>query len=242
MIIIDNNANYSRMPSFGNIANAKNLKFALRANNPINLVDVSPENHQLASKGVTYGDGVVGGEGRYVETDFDIGTLNDVTIKAIAKAVDIGGASKKTWVCGDTSSNSGLGIMITSIANGSDYGVEVRFYVSALATTGVRTMRAAKKVVISNQTAKDTPFLNIWARINTATKRLHLRVGGVDITPYGFSNEDYGNRNGGNLKVCDADLFTSDCDIDVKELLVWDKFLSDSEIAEQDDLSNMFFS
>lgn len=242
MLIIDNNANYSRMPSFGNIAHAKNLMFALRANNPINLVDVLPQRHKLTNNGVTFGEGVIGGDNRYVATDFNIDTLNDLTIRAVAKAVNIAGASKKTWVCGDMSSNGGLGIMITSIPNGSNFDVEVRFYVSALTSSGERTIRATRKVVISNQTGKDTSFLHIWARLNTTTKRLHLRVDGVDVTPYGFSSDDYNNRNGGLLKIADTDLYVSECETEVKELLVWNKFLSDGEMAEQDGLSDLFFA
>ena len=236
MLIISKQASYNNMPAFGGIVSADKLMFGLRATSPQNLVNlgragaITRHNIEFKNKGVQ------GGMGRSVKTSFDTNSAKDLTIRATAKAIGIGGSAKKCWVAGSLTATSGLGLFITALPNGSNYDYHVRFYCSALGSTG-RILRNAQATFATNTNLTDTPELHIWAKVNTQTKRLHIKVNNGTETIYGFSSDDYEQRADTPWQVCDVAFFSPDCDSLVRELLVWNTILTPEQMAQQDTLS-----
>lgn len=248
MLIINNGANYAGMPVYGNIAAANHLVFGLRATNPSNTVNLSSKAGKagVTANTATYtNQGLQGAANEFVQTDFAPTDVGDMTIKAVADFKDLPIDTTATVpLLGDYNGNTGTAIVLRTIANGSNFDYQVRFFVAVKTASGAYAPRSSRIDVITNAVIPTTGVLNIWARINTVAGTVGVKVDNQEWVDLRYSDSDYADRGDGNWQIGSTPEWPhiGGTKVVTPEVLVWDKLLSSAEIEQQNKLSQRWLS
>ncbi|MGB6825976.1 hypothetical protein [Psychrobacter sp.] len=244
MLIVNNSANFSSMPAFGGIALSPNLVFGLRATSPTNTVNLSdkPDKAVITSNTVKYSTaGIIGNSTNFLGTSF-APPSKSLTIKSVIKFKGMPVDSPVViGVFGDLIGNSGIGLLLSTIANNANFDYELRLYVGANNGTNLRNPRFKFAV---DKKITDSETLNVWIKIDDDADTISLKVGDSAWMSFVFSGDNLANRADGNWQIGRLPRFDTglSSSVIISELLVWDKILTSAEIDQQDKLSQRWLS
>lgn len=244
MLIINNAANFANMPAFGGIALAQNLLFGLRANSPINTVNLSDKANKavITSNTVKYSTaGIIGNNTNFLGTSFKP-PATSLTIKSVIKFKDMPvDLPVVIGVFGDLVGNSGIGLLLSTIANSTNFDYELRLYVGANNGTNLRNPRFKFAV---DKKITDSETLNVWIKIDDDADTISLKVGDSAWMSFVFSRDNLANRADGNWQIGRVPRFDTglSSSVIISELLVWDKILTNAEVEQQNKLSQRWLS
>ncbi|WP_227430378.1 hypothetical protein [Psychrobacter sp. I-STPA6b] len=244
MLIVNNSANFTNMPAFGGIGQAQNLVFGLRATSPTNTINLSDKANKavITKNTVKYSStGIIGGVDEYLQTDL-VPTSPNLTIKCVCKFKDL--PTDKgliVGIAGGLDGNNGVALMMASVQNGSNYNYELRLYASA---NSAAVLRSVRHVFATNKKLTVSDELKIWAKIDNTTDTIYIKVNDAEWQTTKFTGDDYSNRNDTPWRIGSVPRFatTDSARVIISELLVWDKILTDTEIEQQDKLSQRWLS
>lgn len=244
MLIINNAANFTNMPAFGGIALAQNLLFGLRMNSPTNTVNLSDKANKavITNNTASYSpSGMVGSNSGFLATNFTPPSKS-LTIKSVIKFKDMPvDAPVVIGVFGDLTGDSGIGLLLSTSANSTNFDYELRLYVGANNGANLRNPRFKFAV---NKKIKDSETLNVWIRIDDDADTISLKVGDSAWMPSVFSGDNLANRADGNWQIGRLPRFDTglSSSVIISELLVWDKILTNAEVEQQNKLSQRWLS
>lgn len=246
MIIVNNTANFANAPAFGLIANAENLIFGLRANSPFNTVNLSnrADRAAITKNTAEYStEGMVCRNEKFLQTNF-IPTSASLTVKSVIKLVDMPLTGALVGIYGDHDGTNGVALMMTTLANGSNFDYELRFYVAAKDKNNTVVLRSARYKFAVNQKLSTTSDMNVWAKIDDNTDTVSIKVDGNAWVDVKFTGDDLSARNNASWRIGSVPEYTNTADsgVIISELLVWNKSLTATEITEQNELSQIWQS
>lgn len=246
MIIVNNTANFANAPAFGLIANAENLIFGLRVNSLFNTVNLSnrADRAAITKNTAEYStDGMIGRNGKFLLTNF-VPTSPSLTIKSIIKLIDMPLTGAILGIFGDHDGTNGTAMMMTTVANGTNFDYELRIYVAAKAGNGATVLRLARYKFAVNQKLSTTGLMNVWAKIDDNTDTVSIKVDGNAWVDVKFTGDNLSARNDAAWQIGAVPKYTNtgNAGVIIKELLIWNKALTATEIAQQNELSNIWQS
>lgn len=246
LAVINNSVTYTAdLPIFGNINFKKDLLFAFRPSANA-LFDLSDYQNTVSVAGELTGKGVKGYGETATTTSFKDPNTDDLTIIVCGKATDLTtNPLNRAWLASSYNTTSGVGLLITAdtVSGSSDkFDIRLRSYFTYQNASSAFAVTTPPDIIIANNAkVTETDYLYAVLRIKADAKLVVMSILNKSLTTSKILTASdkltaagRNTINGKTWKIGASDAGpTANTPVEVQELLVYGRYLTDAEVMQQ---------